>query len=116
MRLIDFSDSSALQQKATATETLVDIMFPKALLVIATLAIAVAAAPKGGKGGNGQVSCKHGRKSANAAVGGDFPLTRWNDADGHPHTGSVVSGSTSWTTSRRTCEAFLSCGVWFGFC
>lgn len=91
-------------------------MFPKALLVIATLAIAVAAAPKGGKGGNGQVSCKHGRKSANAAVGGDFPLTRWNDADGHPHTGSAVSGSTSWTTSRRTCEAFTSCGVWFVFC
>ena len=106
-RLIGFLVPQLFSRKQPATETLVD-MFPKALLVIATLAIAVAAAPKGGKGGNGQVSCKHGRKSANAAVGGDFPLTRWNDADEHPHTGSAVSGWTSWTTSRRTCSTTLA--------
>ncbi len=40
-------------------------MFSKTLLAIAALAVAaVTAAPSG----NGQVSCKHGRKTANAAV------------------------------------------------
>ncbi|KAI0743945.1 manganese peroxidase 1 [Daedaleopsis nitida] len=42
-------------------------MFSKALVTLALLAASVNAAPKGGPGNGGLTSCKHGRKSANAA-------------------------------------------------